>query len=58
MKIVERVVERRIRKLANIDSMQFGFMPGRERQTHCLWCEECKRIGNIGIRRKNCTGVL
>ena len=29
MKIVERVLERRIRKLVNIDSMQFGFMPGR-----------------------------
>ena len=30
MKIVERVLERRIRKSVNIDSMQFGFMPGRE----------------------------
>ena len=29
MKIVERVLERRIRALLNIDSMQFGFMPGR-----------------------------
>ena len=29
MKIVERVLERRIRKLVNIDSMQFRFMPGR-----------------------------
>ena len=29
MKIVERVLERRIRELVNIDSMQFGFMPGR-----------------------------
>ena len=28
-KIVERVLERRIRELVNIDSMQFGFMPGR-----------------------------
>ena len=28
MKIVERVLER-IRELVNIDSMQFGFMPGR-----------------------------
>ena len=27
MKIVERVLER-IRELVNIDSMQFGFMPG------------------------------
>ena len=29
MKIVERVLERRIRKLVNIDSIQFCFMPGR-----------------------------
>ena len=30
MNIVERVLERRIRELVNIDSMQFGFAPGRE----------------------------
>ena len=29
MKIVERVLERKIRKLVNTDLMQFGFMPGR-----------------------------
>ena len=29
MRIVERVLERRIRELLNIDSIQFGFMPGR-----------------------------
>ena len=29
MKIIKRVLERRIRELVNIDSMQFGFMPGR-----------------------------
>ena len=29
MKIVERVLGRRICELVNIDSMQFGFMPGR-----------------------------
>ena len=29
IKIVERVLKRRIQKLVNIDSMQFGFMPGR-----------------------------
>ena len=29
MKVVEKVLERRIRELVNIDSMQFGFMPGR-----------------------------
>ena len=30
IKIVERVLERRIRELVNIDSMQLGFMPERE----------------------------
>ena len=29
MKIVERVLERRIRELVNIASMPFGFMPGK-----------------------------
>ena len=29
IKIVERVLERKNRELVNIDSMQFGFMPGR-----------------------------
>jgi len=30
MKLVERVLERRMRVLVNLDNMQFGFMPGRE----------------------------
>ena len=29
MKIVERVLQRRFQELVNINSMQFGFMPGR-----------------------------
>ena len=29
MKVVQRVLERRIRELVNIDLMQFGFTPGR-----------------------------
>ena len=29
MKIIERVLQKRIKKLANIESMQFAFMPGR-----------------------------
>ena len=28
-KIVERVLEKKIQKLVNVDAMQFGFMPGR-----------------------------
>ena len=30
MKIVERVLENRIRELVMIDEMQFGFMPGKD----------------------------
>ena len=30
MKIVESVLEKGIRELANTNSMQFGFIPGRE----------------------------
>ena len=29
MRIVERVLERRIREVVNVDGMQFGFMPDR-----------------------------
>ena len=29
MKVVERVLERRIRTLVNLDEIQFGFMPGK-----------------------------
>ena len=36
MKIVERVLENRIRELVMIDEMQFGFMPGKG-TTHALF---------------------
>ena len=36
MKIVERVLENRIRGLVTIDDMQFGFMPGKG-TTHTLF---------------------
>ena len=29
MKVLERVIEERLRKIVRIDSMQFGFMAGR-----------------------------
>ena len=50
MKIVERVLERRIRELVNIDPMQFGFVPGRGTTDALLLCEKYNK--NIGIRRK------
>ena len=48
MKIVERVLENRIRGLVTIDDMQFGFMPGKA-MAHALFVvrkmqeEFCKR---------------
>ena len=36
MKIVERVLENRIRELVMINEMQFGFMPGKD-TTHALY---------------------
>ena len=29
MKVLERVIERRVRNIVKIDSMQFGFMAGK-----------------------------
>ena len=36
MKIVERVLENRVRELVTVDDMQFGFMPGKG-ATHALF---------------------
>ena len=38
MKILERVIERRVRNVVKIDSMQFGFMAGKSTTdaiSHC-----------------------
>ena len=38
MKILERVIERRVRNVVKIDSMQFGFMAGKKHNRcnfHC-----------------------
>ena len=35
MKIVERMLEKRIRCLVKMNKMQFGFMPGRETIAKC-----------------------
>ena len=29
MKIVEKVLEKRMRRMVKVDEMQFGFMPGK-----------------------------
>ena len=45
MKIVERVLERRIRTLINLNEMQFGFMPGKRNSGCNIHCE--KNAGGI-----------
>ena len=55
MKIVERVLVRRIRKLVNTNAMKFGFSLVDEPQKHCWLWEERQR--NIGIGRKSCICV-
>ena len=39
MKVLERVIEGRVRKIVKIDSMQFGFMVGRGRPMMFLVCQ-------------------
>ena len=50
IKIVERVLENRIRELVMIDEMQFGFMPGNA--LRCLFCSHV-RINNISESSHN-----
>ena len=58
IKIVERVLERRIRELVNIDSMPFGFMPGRGTTDVLFVVRKMQEEYSIGIRRKSCACVL
>ena len=32
MKVIEKVIERRVKNIVTIDSMQFGFMAGKTQQ--------------------------
>ena len=43
MKIIERVLDSVIRSQVDIDSMQFGFMPGRALQVQSSFCASYKR---------------
>ena len=56
IKIVEKVLEGRIRELVNIDSMQFGFMPGRE-TTDALFVVQKMQKDNRD-KKISCTCVL
>ena len=51
IKIIERGMERRIRELVNIDSMQFGFMSGR-RMTDALFVVQRMQEEYRGKKKK------
>ena len=54
MKIVERVLENKVRGLVAIDDMQFGFMPGKG-TTHALFILRRIREEFRGKEKKLCT---
>ena len=56
MKNDERVLERRISELVNIDSMQFGFMP--ERRTKDTLFAVRRMQEEYWDRKKSCTCVF
>ena len=56
MEIVERVLDSRIQESVNIDSMQFGFMPGR-RMTDTLFVVR-RMQKEYSDKKKSCTCVL
>ena len=56
MKVLERVLEKRIRYQVSIDNMQFGFMPGKGTTMPFSSCDKYKR--NTKQRRRSCTMLL
>ena len=44
MKIVERVLERKIRKLVNVDTMLFGLVPARGTTVKLFFCKNARQI--------------
>ena len=56
MKVIERVLERRIREKVKIDAMQFGFMPGKELQMQSSQYGRCKR--NMDVKERSSTLLL
>ena len=55
MKVLERVLEKRIRCQVSIDNIQFGFMPCKG-TTDGSSCDKYKR--NTKQRRRSCTMLL
>jgi len=56
MKVIERVIERRIREKVKIDAMQFGFTPGKGTTDAVFTVRQCKR--NMGVKESNSTLLL
>ena len=56
MKIVERVLERRIRTLVNLNEMQFDLCQEKEQWMRYSLREECRR--NIKRRTRSCICVF
>ena len=50
LKILERILDKRIRKVVKIDPKQFGFMPGKSYYGRCDI--HCQAIGREKDRRK------
>ena len=55
MKVLERVLEKRIRCQVSIDNMQFGLMPGKGTLMQFSSCDKYKR--NTKPRRR-CTMIV
>ena len=56
MKVLERVLEKRIRCQVSINNMQFGFMPGKGTTDAISSCDKYKR--NTKQRKRSCTMLL
>ena len=56
MKVLERVLEKRIRCQVSIDNMQFGFMPGKETTDAIFIMRQVQE--NTKQRRSSCTMLL
>ena len=56
MKVIERVIERRIREKVKIDAMQFGFTPGKGTTDAVFTVRQCKR--NMGVKESSSTLLM
>ena len=52
MKVVERVLEKKVRKMVNVDEMQCGFTPGKGQQITSSLYDKCKKA--TGRKARDC----